>query len=128
MREPGPTAGEPAVNAVFAKLTTVLGHAQTVNLYREFAQDARKRIGRMEGAARDGALEALGRDTHDLKSTVGNFGFAELAELGSVIETACRNGEAARAIELVAHIRAPTERALATIELLDMAPGPAVES
>ena len=112
----GAADGDRAINAVFAKLESTIGREQTVKLYREFALDARVRIDRMESAARDGKIDALGRDAHDLKSTAGNFGFSELSELGGAIESACRDGEAERAVALVANARESAERVLLAID------------
>lgn len=114
--------GDPAVNAVFSKLVSTLGRDQTVSLYHEFARDARRRIGRMNAASGRNETEALRRDAHDLKSTAGNFGFKELSDLGGAIETACRNGDSARAATLLSEIGEPAERALSAIAPLNVEP------
>jgi HPt (histidine-containing phosphotransfer) domain-containing protein len=60
-----------------------------------FLENAPKQIEAARNGIRDGDLESVRRAVHSLKSSAGNFGAADVAELAGRIEQLAADGQAA---------------------------------
>ncbi len=104
--------GKAGTNPVLENIVQAVGAERAALLVGEFVKDTRMRIERINRASEKGDADALQQAAHDLKGTAGHFGFGELSELAGTIESACREGEAQRAREIVRSLEPAARAAL----------------
>ncbi len=72
------------------------------DLLATFLKEMEDRVGEMVSLAEQGAVEALGRNAHSLKSSSGSFGARRMQEVAAAIEQACSEGRNSEACALTA--------------------------
>lgn len=71
-------------------------------LLATFLEEMENRVSEMVSLAEQGAVEALGRNAHSLKSSSGSFGARRMQEVAAAIEQACTEGRDSEACALTA--------------------------
>ena len=94
------------------QLTAVLGPHKFLDLVDTFIKDHSARIDRLEIIAEEKNLDALTRESHDLKGTCGNMGFVGLATLGQEIHDACKADDIGLAVHKLKSLPGLNTRAL----------------
>lgn len=114
-----PTAADdelPAFDgATLARLATEVPEAELRTLIETYLAGAAELVSLAEAASAAGDLQALAKAAHDLISTSGNFGAPRVRTLAHKIESACKAGDTAGIIGLMARLRPEAEGAWAAI-------------
>ena len=101
--------------ATIDQLTSVLGPHKFLDLVDTFIKDHSARIDRLKIIAEEKNLDALTRESHDLKGTCGNMGFVGLATLGQEIHDACKADDIGLAVHKLKSLAGLNTRAMALL-------------
>ncbi len=107
-----PSAGKAGPNPVFDNIVRAVGQERAARLFGDFTVDTKERVERIGHATAAGDVATLQKEAHDLRGTAGHFGFRDLSDLAGEIETACRNGDAAHAVDLARRVQRIADAAL----------------
>ncbi len=88
--------------ATLAQLAHDAGPEAVGELLETFLKEMEDRVDDMVSLAQKGAVEALGRNAHSLKSSSGSFGARRMQEVAAAIEQACSEGRDSEACALTA--------------------------
>ena len=98
------------------QLSAVLGPHQLLDLIETFQRDHVARIKRIDVISEDHDLDALKRESHDLKGTCGNMGFVGIATLAQEIHDACKNDDIGLALHKLKSLPPMNTRVLDWLE------------
>ena len=98
------------------ELEASIDRATMLDLVKDHHAEARARLWRLRTAMLNCDLAAIRKEAHDVQSTFGAFGAAQVRLLAREMEQACRDRDGRKAIDLAPAVIMAAEAALAALE------------